>query len=304
MIDILRPSKSGLEALDDYEKDCWVHASTPSKEEIDEICTFLKVPNELILSLQDIDEIPIIEKQDGLTFIIIRIPRRNSDADEYSTVPLGIIMTEDTVLTFCFFENDIIGKLKNQKFTFNKIHLVLRLLLVSSRTYLNYLKEINKKIYIVESSLERSQKNAEIMKLLDIQKSLVYFSTSLKSDQLLIEKLAKNEHIIMSVEDKELIEEVNDENKQAIEMTNIYSNILSSTMSAFASIISNNLNMVVKLLTSITIILSLPILVASVYGMNIELPFQHSTNAFGIVIAFSVGIAITGVILLWKNKLL
>ncbi|OYT56145.1 MAG: hypothetical protein B6U68_03805 [Candidatus Aenigmarchaeota archaeon ex4484_14] len=151
--------------------------------------------------------------------------------------------------------------------------------------------------------MEKSMKNEGLIRLLNIQKSLVYFSTSLKSNQILIEKLTKNKVFTKFHQDRELLEDVIEETEQAIQMTKIYSNILNEMTEAFGSLISNNLNLVMKLLTSITIILMLPTLVASIYGMNLPLPFQHSPHAFGIVMGMSIILSIIGVVVFWRKEL-
>ncbi len=303
MIEILKLSEDKLEILETPVDNCWINVISPTEEDIFKLKTIIDVPEETLLSLKDIDEIPVIEQNGKYTFIIIRTPYNNLDNElEYYTVPLGIFILENFVVTICYYENDTLTKLKSQRFPFRKTQLAFRLLLVSARLYLTYLKEINKKMYAIELELEKSQKNRIIMQLLEIEKSLVYFNTSLKSNEILIERIAKDSILIKTNEDKALIEDVMDENKQAIEMTNIYSDILSNTLDAFASLISNNLNIVMKLLASITIVLSLPTLVASVYGMNIELPFQHSPQAFSIVMTFSFLLSIICVVLFWKKN--
>lgn len=312
MIEILKPSKAKLEVLGKPTSQCWINVASPTEEEILRIKSLIDVPEEFLNSLKDIDEIPTIEERRDFTLITIRTPYNNPKIDlEYYTVPIGVLVTNDFVMTICYFENDVIEKLKSQRFSFRKTQLVFRLLLASAKLFLSYLKEIKRKIYLIESQLEQSQKNKQIMELLELEKDLVYFETSLKSNEILIERVEKTAKgntikksiLIKTLGDKELIENVIEENKQAIEMTTIYSNILSSTLDAFASVISNNLNIVIKVLTSITIVLMLPTLVASVYGMNVKLPFQQSPSAFLIIMAFSFTLSVFGLLVLWKKKL-
>ena len=176
-------------------------------------------------------------------------------------------------------------------------------MLVSAKLYLTYLKEINKKIHDTQEDLEKSTKNREIINLLGLEKSLFYFSTSLKGNGVLIEKLYRNGIYAKSPENKEILEDAIDENKQAIEMTSIYSNILSGMMNAFGSVISNNLNMVIKFLTSITIILMIPTLIASIYGMNVGLPLQGEEGAFVIIMAISLLFSILGIFVFLKRDM-
>ena len=264
------------------------------------------MPQDVISSLKDMDEMPDMEKDENLLFIITRTPQKNSNNAEleYSTIPLGIILLDNYLITLCFNDNDVITQLKSQKvYTAKKIQTTLKILLISAKTYLIYLNMINKKVHIIQERLEKTMKNEDILGLLNIQKSLVYFSTSLKSNQFLIERLTKTKVFTQFEHDKELLEDMIEENEQAIEMAKIYSNILSGMTDTSASLISNNLNTVMKLLTSITLILMLPTLVASIYGMNIALPFQTSPYAFLITMTVSLALAIIGVIILWKKKL-
>ena len=306
MIEMFKSSKGELGLIEKPVEGCWINLTSPTSEELSEVSSIIKIPEYVISSLKDMDEMSAIERDDNFLFIVTRTPQKNSDNAglEYSTLPLGIIILDNYLITLCFNENDVITKLKTQKvYTAEKVQTTLKILLISAKTYLKYLNIINKKIHIIQGNLKKSMKNEEIFDLLNIEKSLVYFSTSLKSNQFLIERLTKTNVFTQFEHDKELLEDTTEENKQAIEMTNIYSNILSGMMDAFASVISNNLNMVMKLLTSITLILMLPNLVASIYGMNIALPFQKSPHAFLITMIISITLAIIGIIILWKNKL-
>ena len=306
MIEIFKSSKGELIPTKKPGKGCWINLICPTEEELSKVNQIVNIPQEIISSLKDVDEMPDMEKEDNLFFIVTRTPRKNSNNAglEYSTIPLGIIILDNCLITLCFNENDVITQLKTKKvYTAKKIQTTLRILLISAKTYLSYLNMINKKVHIIQEGLEKTMKNEDILGLLNIQKSLVYFSTSLKSNQFLIERLTKTKVFTQFEHDKELLEDTTEENKQAIEMANIYSNILSGMTDTSASLISNNLNTVMKLLTSITLILMLPTLVASIYGMNITLPFQNSPHAFLITMIISVALAIIGVIILWKKRL-
>ena len=306
MIEIFKSFKGELKLIKKPARGCWINLICPTEEELSKVNQIVNIPQEVISSLKDVDEMPDMEKDDNLFFIVTRTPQKNSDNAglEYSTLPLGIIILDNYIITLCFNENDVITQLKTKKvYTAKKIQTTLRILLISAKTYLKYLSMINKRIHIIQENLKKSMKNEEIFGLLGIEKSLVYFSTSLKSNQFLIEKLTKTKIFTQFEPDKELLDDTTEENKQAIEMTNIYSYILSGMMDAFASVISNNLNIVMKLLTSVTLILMLPTLVASIYGMNIALPFQKSPHAFLITMAISFALSIVGVLILWKKKL-
>lgn len=304
MIEIFKSSKGELGLIEKPVEGCWINLTSPTSEELSEISSIIEIPEYVISSLKDIDEMSAIERDNNFLFIVTRTPQKNLDnvGLEYSTIPLGIIILDNYLITLCFNENDVITQLKTKKvYTAEKVQATLKILLISAKTYLKYLNIINKKIHIIQDNLKKSMKNKEIFDLLNIEKSLVYFSTSLNSNQFLIERLTNA--FTQFEHDKELLEDTKEENKQAIEMTNIYSNILSGMMDAFASVISNNLNMVMKILTSITLVLMMPTLVASIYGMNIALPFQKSPHAFLITMAISFALSIVSVLILWKRKL-
>jgi len=198
-------------------------------------------------------------------------------------------------------QNFFKGTVKN--FSTNKRNrLILQILSRAATVYLNYLKKINRQTTEIENRLHKSMKNEELINLLDFEKSLVYFSTSLRSNELVMDRLYRSGLLTKFEEDEDFLEDLIIENKQALEMTNIHSNILSSMMDAFASVISNNLNMVMKFLTSVTIILMIPTLIASIYGMNIRLPFARSSHAFAITIGASIMLSLIGVFIFIKRK--
>lgn len=306
MIEILRNTTEKTEVIKKPSEKCWINVVSPTDDEIRQIQSFVNVPEEVLTLLKDVDEIPTIEEYEDFTFIILRTPYNNSKIDlEYSTVPLGIFLKKDMVMTVCYFEDDIITRVKNLRFQFRNTLFVIKLMLSSAKLYLSYLKEIKQKMYDLESQLEQSQKNKVIMDFLILEKSLVYFSTSLKSNEILIERIAKdNMYMVKAAEERKLIQRVIDENKQGIEMSDIYTNILGNTLDAFASVISNNLNIVMKVLTSITIIVALPTLIASVYGMNIPLPFQNSSHAFLFVMILSFALSFGCALIFWKKQFL
>jgi len=227
----------------------------------------------------------------------------------YSTIPLGIIQANDNIITVCLKENSVIsefvaGRIKNV-FTNMKARFIFQILYRISIKYLQYLKQIDKISKDVEHQLHKSMKNQELIQLLDLEKSLVYFSTSLKANEVTIKKLSRGRIIKLYEDDEELLEDVLIEVGQAIEMCNIYSSILSGTMDAFASIISNNLNIVMKYLASITIIMAVPTMVASFYGMNVGgIPLATSPYAFWMVVLITIIATTAATFILIKNKML
>jgi magnesium transporter len=310
MIEIFRHLENKLEILEKPVSKSWVNVIQPNYDEIEKIKKMFSIPEELILSLKDVNEMPAIDEHPKFTFITIRVPFSEKDHEtRHTTVPVGIFIMEDIVMTISFFQNDVIKKIKDKKFNFTKTQFVFRFLLISAKLYLEYLRDIEKRMYEIESKLEKTESNKFIMELLDLEKDLVYFATSLDSNAIVIDRLSKEQtkqnHLpLKSDEDKKLIEKAIDENNQAIQTANIYSNILSNTLDAFASIVSNNLNNVIKILTSITIIVAVPTLIASIYGMNVRLPFQDHSQAFIIVMIATFLITLIPIMFFWKRKLL
>ena len=308
MINIFKTTGNGFISIDNIEKDCWVNVSNPDQNELIKISGDLAIPLDFLTDSLDVDERSRIETENNTTLIILRIPKFDKDHSgvPFTTFPLGIVLTKDIIITICLWDiNEVLdlfkGKIKSLP-TENRGRFILHFFHRTAFYYLKYLKEINKMSNEVEKELQRSMKNEELIKLLDIEKSLVFFTTSLRSNELVMERLSKIRALELNEDDKDLLDDIIVDNKQAIEMGNIYSNILSGMMDAFASVISNNLTIVMKFLTSVTIILMLPTLVASIYGMNVELPFQHTSHAFFITIGLSFFLSSVGVLIFLKNR--
>ena len=308
MFFITKTIDRNLKKIKKIENGCWVNFSNPSKEELEKFSRDLKIPLDFLTDPLDTDERARVEREDGYTLIILRIPFFDKEKQDtpFFTIPLGIILSNDIIITVCSRESNIIddfltGKIKNFS-TENKSNFLLQIFLKSALLYLNHLKEINNRTNIIEKDLHESMKNEELIKLLNLEKSLVFFTTSLKSNELMMERLQKTQIIKLAPDDKDLLDDVIIENKQAIEMSNIYSNILSGMMDAFASVISNNLNVVMKFLTSVTIIFMIPTLIASIYGMNVPLPLQHSHHAFLFTIVLSLVLSVIGVFIFMKRN--
>jgi magnesium transporter len=284
-----------------------VRVSSPIPAECEFLSKQLGIPPAFLTDPLDVDERARIEIDEGVTLVIVRIPYFDKDNEDipYMTLPLGVIFTDDCILTVCSkfvegFLDFVVGRVKG----FSIEHRGRFLLQIFSRAallYLSYLKEINKRTDFIEGELHKSMRNVELIKLLNLEKSLVFFTTSLRSNEFMMERLQKT-GIRMSEDDKDLLDDVIIENKQAIEMANIYSNILSGMMDAFASVINNNLTLVMKLLTSVTIILMIPTFVSSTFGMNVPLPFQNSPHAFLIVTGIALMLSLTGVAIFWKRR--
>lgn len=288
-----------FETTKSFERGTWINMVNPSENEISMVCENININSEFIRYPLDYEEKARIDTEDDLTLVIIDVPITEKAKDEkiYTTMPLGmIIVRDDYFITVSLnkvkiLEDFEMGKVKGFC-TYKKTRFILQVLYANSSSYLSNLKQINKETEIAEYVLQKSMKNKELIKLLNLEKGLVYITTSLKSNELVMEKILRGRVIKLYDEDEDILEDAIIENKQAIEMSKIYSDILNGTMDAYASIISNNLNSVMKFLTSVTIVLSLPTMIASFWGMNVNLPFSNSPYGFVIVILFSIIIAI------------
>jgi len=287
--------------------DCWISLNKPTQKEISQVSEQLNVEKDFLTAALDDEETSRIDTEDGHTLIIMDIPyiSENDGLIIYETLPLAVVLTEKNIITICLKENNITkdfseSKIKNV-YTNMKTRFLLQVLYRVATKYLFYLRQIDKRSAMVEKELHKSMKNKELIQLLDLEKSLVFFSTSLKANEVTLEKILRGRYVKLYEDDKDLLEDVLIEIKQAIEMSNIYSNILSGTMDAFASIISNNLNIVMKVLTSITIIMAIPTMIASFFGMNMEaLPI---TNFWIVIIVSGILTLVTGVLLYFKKLL-
>ncbi|HEY4690989.1 MAG TPA: magnesium transporter CorA family protein [Anaerolineae bacterium] len=307
MISILKNTANGLETLPDIIPNCWIDVVDPTPEEVARLQHELNAPPDFVTHPLDLDERARTEKEDGALLIVLRVPYfQGQGADvPYTTVPLGIIHTPTLIATICKTQNGVMHELVGGRVrglsTAKRNRFVLHLLLLTAQKYLAYLREINKSVDALEDRLQVSLKNKEVLELLKYQKSLTYFTTALKQNELMMQRLQRSHLFEMYPDDEDLLEDVLTEIQQALEMTNISGNILSQMMDAFASIISNNLNVVMKFLASVTIVLSIPTIVASFYGMNVGLPFQDHPLAFMLTLGIALGIAVLVVILFWKK---
>ena len=293
MITILQTQNEKLVPIEKVVDGAWVNVIDPGKEEIETLRSW-GVPKDFITYPLDLDERSRTEKDDGFTLILLRIPYFKSwDEDiPYIAIPLGIIFSDEIIITICRYENDLINSIlkKNGKFfsTLKRNRLILQIMLANANHFLSYLRNIQKIIDQTEDELQRSIRNKEVLELLKYQKCLEYFSTALRSNEIMFERLQRNKFFTIFPDDLDLLEDVIIENQQAIEMTGIAGNLLGQMMDAYASIIQNNQNTIFKIMTAWTIILSLPTIVASFFGMNVALPLAGDGNAFGIITGISL----------------
>ena len=282
MVNFYRTVNGRIQEIDRYEPGCWVNCVAPEEEEVNYLLDFFDIPPELLRSALDEEESAHIDREDDTTLIIIDAPvvEKVSGSITYSTMPIGIMITDNNVITVSLRENTILtefaeGVVRNVVTNY-KTHFVLHIMLRMATKYLQYLKHIDKISSRIERNLRKNAKNKELSQLLDVEKSLVYFSASLKSDEITLEKIMRGRYIKLYEEDQDLLEDVLIEIKQAVDMTGTYLNILNGTMDVFASIISNNLNAVMKIQASLTLLVSVPTVISGIYGMNIigGLPFD------------------------------
>ncbi len=257
----------------------WIHVVDPTPEEIAQLLDWEILPD-LIHNSLDLDENARMERDEdeGYIFILLRVPYFQGRASDipYTTIPVGIIIKPNLVVTICKVNHEIFRTLCNGKYrllrTAKRYRFILYIFLETATRYLAYLREINRTVDSIEDRLQQSTRNHELLELLKYQKSLTYFSTALRSNEVMMERLQKTRLFNQFEEDQDLLEDVLTENQQAIQMVNTITEILSSMMDAFASIISNNLNVVMKALAALTIVINIPTIVASFLGMNVEIP--------------------------------
>src|SRR5215510_10040525 len=287
-------------AIDRPEHGSWVNVLPPLKqEEFSELSTQLDIPIDFLKDSLDIDERSRFEEEDNVRLIVIKTPTENNSFNEsdayYITIPICIILTHTQIVTVNSFENPAIKKFLN---TFQNRHpdkknmMVLKVFEKMVQNFMDHLKEINQRRNALEQKLYDANRNEYLLQLMRIQKSLVYFQTALRSNELLLMKLQRTNFLGLNEEEKEFLNDLIVDNSQALEMANIYSNILSSTLDAFASIIANNQNEVLKRLSVITIVLTFPVLVASIYGMNVPIPYQGSPIAFYLPVGISLVVSL------------
>mgnify|MGYP000847463317 CR=1 FL=1 len=281
MISYFKTIDGRIKKIEHYEVGCWINCIAPDSNEVQRLIDDFQIDPDFLRASLDEEESSHIDMEDGNTLIILDIPiaKKSEKNITYHTMPIGIMLTEKNVITVCLNDNTVIGELSEGIFrniyTNLRTQFVLNIILRASVKYLQYLKQIDKISDHVERQLKKSMENNDLLQLLEVEKSLVYFSSSLKANEATLEKIMRGRRIKLYEEDQELLDDVLIEVRQAIEMSNIHINILNSTMDTMGSIISNNLNVVMKILASITIIMSVPTIISGIWGMNVDLPFQE-----------------------------
>lgn len=305
----MESGKRELVGCDEINAGVWVNLENPSDLEIETVCEKTGLPEDMLKSALDEDERAHIDVDGDATLIVIDIPVINEEKDTYvySTLPLALVFNESYFVSVCLRETSVLSDFVNNAvrgFDVNKrTRFIYQILYVNATKYLHYIKLIDRTSSRIQQSLHRSLKNTELIKLLDLDKALVYFSTSLNSNQVVIDRIKQLSVLKHYEEDNDLLDDVIIENKQAIEMASVHRDVMSGTMDAFASVISNNQNIVMKLLTALTIILTIPTLIASFWGMNVVVPFAENPYAFWIIVGITLLILVPVVIVMIKKHM-
>lgn len=304
MIEIFKKANGELIKLNSPESDCWINVYPPfNNEDIEQLSKELEIPYDFLTDSIDPEERSRYEYEDNVKLMVLNTPVLNEENLQpdnsalYITIPIGIILMEDKILTISPYNNPVIDSFLNKRVKnfdpANRSRFIIQMLDRNVYYFLHYLKQINNKRNLFEEELFESSRNRELAHMMNLQKSLVYFVTTLRSNELMMMKLQRTDFLKIE-EDNELQDLLRDvivDNSQALDMSNVYTNILNGTMDAFASVISNNLNTVMKRLTSVTIILMVPTLVTSFYGMNVYLPGEENHYAVYLIILVSIVIS-------------
>src|SRR5215207_5349500 len=306
MLTIYKTTEHGLEQLDSMANGAWVKAVDPTPEEIQQLVTWGIDADYINYSL-DLDEMPRMERDKDYTFILIRIPHSQPESDiPFITIPLGIMIKGNTIVTICRYDKEMFKVLANGKYrllkTGKRYRFALYIFLETATRYLTHLREINRMTESIEDQLQKSTRNREVLELLKYQKSLTYFATALRSNEVMMERVQRTQIFNYYEDDQDLLEDVLTENQQAIQMTSIATELLSAMMDAFASIISNNLNAVMKVLAALTIIISLPGTVGTFFGMNVPLPLSETSPwSFLSILGISIALAAVATYIFYKR---
>jgi magnesium transporter len=293
----------------------WIDLSEPTQGEIDKVQAEFDLAPEFLTDPLDKDERARVEYDEdtNATLIVVRIPIQDTSEGSvpYTTIPYGIVITPNSVITVCARRPPLTDEFRQMRKLcppYVRHRFVFNILLRAATLYLRYLREIRDEADTIERDLHKALKNGSLVDLLDLQKSLVYFTTSLNADEIMVSRLTTMRQLGVSEDDRDFLDDVVIEYRQAYEMASIHSNILTGTMDSFASVISNNLNVVMKTLTSVTIVLMVPTLIASIYGMNLGvnghgLPFAGSEYAFAIITCISLALVALAIYIFHRRRL-
>lgn len=315
MYKVMMSTGTGLDEYDigQLEKGCWIDVIAPTEEELDQIAEATHIYKEYLTAPLDKEEKSRTELDEDQLLVVIDIPFLRSNKD-YDTMPLGIIITPEVIVTVCLESNAVTADFNAHTFrnfcTYKKTRFLFQILYKSATLYLKYIRNIIRRTDDLEQHLRQAMENSKLFSMLDLQKSLTYFTTSLRSNYMVTEKLlrlrttAQSQKLVrLYEEDEDLLEDVIVEYKQAIEMVEMYGHILNSMMEVFATIISNNLNLVMRFLASITIVLAIPTLISGLWGMNVPVPFAEVSSGFFIVLFMAMTVSLLAAFWLWKKHM-
>jgi Mg2+ and Co2+ transporters len=315
MYKVMMSTSTGLDEYDigQLEKGCWIDVIAPTEEELDQIAQATHIYKEYLTAPLDKEEKSRTELDEDQLLVVIDIPFLRSNKD-YDTMPLGIIITPEVIVTVCLESNAVTADFNAHTFrnfcTYKKTRFLFQILYKSATLYLKYIRNIIRRTDDLEQHLRQAMENSKLFSMLDLQKSLTYFTTSLRSNYMVTEKLlrlrttAQSQKLVrLYEEDEDLLEDVIVEYKQAIEMVEMYGHILNSMMEVFATIISNNLNLVMRFLASITIVLAIPTLISGLWGMNVPVPFAEVSFGFFIVLFMAMTVSLLAGFWLWKKHM-
>lgn len=303
-----------LSEMNEYEQDSWVDLISPSMEELTEVANYYNIDiNDLKAALDD-EESSRVQLEDGYTLILEDIPFEEirNEQRAYTTIPLGIILVKDAIITVCSNDTIILSNFYNNRVkgfsTKKKMRFVYQILLRTTNLYQAYLRVIDKKRSEIEKMVSNeTTEDLDLINLHELETNLVYFATSLSSNKLVLERLNRYERIKQYPEDKELLDDVMVENRQAIEMTNIYRDIIHGTRDLVSTIINNRLNNVMKFLTSITLVMAIPTIISGIYGMNVDaewVPFASTPYGFLIICIMIAVVCLLAFLVLKRRKML
>lgn len=311
MMTIYRWENGGLKETPQLSSSCWVNLVEPTTTEIEAVASYCNVPRDFLTDPLDRDERPRFDYEDDATLLIVHVPCLVDDDEvaPYCTVPLGIILIGESVITVCSMRTPVttafLDQIRRVCPPKDKYRFAFRLLWHGGVLFLRYLHDIHQRTIDLEDELHESISNKVLLKLLTIEKTFVYFTTSLKADTIALARANTSRQVVLTEDDSDQLEDALVEYQQALETATIHANILNGTLDTFASLINNNLNNVMKYLTAVTILLAVPTLVASIYGMNLTtLPFMAHPHSFAIVMGFSgaLGFVIAAIFYILSKK--
>lgn len=295
------------------EKGTWINCFAPDADELKQLNLFTGIPIDALQTALDREERSHVELEDEYIFVVVNTPVV-LETDAYDALPLGIFITRQVLVTVCLEPNQVLQKFLNNAFisffTYKKTRFLFQILSQASSSFLYFLQQIYKQTDVIEGQVRRSLQNKELFRMLELQKSLTYFNFALHANENVMERLMRLRnsplHLLLKMyeEDEDLLEDVIIENKQALEMVEIYTNIITSMMDSFSSIISNRLSQIMKFLTSVTILLAVPTLIFSLWGINVPVPWEGSGIGFMTVILIGVVLTVLSAFILWKQDML